>query len=262
MKLEKKTCILVGYARSGITVFNRSLASDSRLICLSEINSRYICPTSPNTPREQVEKWYDYKIQSDSIVNEIIEIKKRADILDKTLVVRDWSFGSFVPLKYNNYLPPLTLNTIDDIGKLLPIASICIVRNPVDVWLSMKNSVKTFHDKKLEYLFAFVRDVLNRNIIICKYEEFCTDPIRTLDKFYKYIGLESVREVNLSDHVTGDSNTPNSSRGAHLNHIRNLDRRPLNREDARFLLKETKATEIMNMLDYDQSYLGRVEATM
>jgi hypothetical protein len=93
----KKNLIITGYARAGITILNRCLSSDERLVCLSEINTKYTCPTQPNTPHQQVKDWYDIDILEKTTIEEISEILEYCERNSKNLVVRDWSFGSFVP---------------------------------------------------------------------------------------------------------------------------------------------------------------------
>lgn len=250
----KKIFILIGYARSGITVFNRCLASDKRLICLSEINSRFQCPTFLNTPHDQLKNWYGIKIKRSTTLTEIEYIKKYADKKDKILVIRDWSFGSFVPLKYNNFTPPQILNTIDDFTIQHETVPFCMVRNPIDVWLSMRDSPKTFHDKNLDYLYLFTKDVMKRQIPIFKYEDFCDNPINILEKVYESIGLHSINKIKFSNNVTGDVHT-SSSRGKNLNSVIKLTHRNLSIEDKNYLLSKTKIKEIMNMLNYSDTRL-------
>lgn len=47
-----KIDVMAGFVRCGVTLVNRYLASDNQLVCLAEINSRYTCPTEPNTVRK------------------------------------------------------------------------------------------------------------------------------------------------------------------------------------------------------------------
>jgi hypothetical protein len=194
--------------------------------------------------------WYGISIAESSILDEIGEVKRYTDREGKTLFIRDWSFGSFISLKYNDFSPPQTLNTIDDIGLRYKITPFCIVRNPIDVWLSMKNSLKSFHDKHLEYLHLFTKDILRRGLPILKYEDLCSDPLGFLDKVYKLMNLTPIRTMSLSDNVTGDNNLSGFSRGSHLREVIRLERRKLERGDALFLLNNTRASEIMNVLNY------------
>lgn len=249
---------MVGYASSGITLLNRCFAGDSRLVCLSEINSRFLCPTPINTPQEQFNVWYQEKIPKAPMLEEIRRIRFCAEQMNRMLLVRDWSFGSFVPLKYNNFHPSRTLNTVDDLKSEFGSSNVvifCMVRNPIDVWLSMKSSPKAFHDKNLEFLFEFIQDVQARGIRIFKYEDFCEDSLGVINSMYSFLGLEKIKYIKLSDNVTGDTNDPGSSRGLLLNEATPLPRRLLTKGDKLFLLRETRARHVMEMLNYDTKEL-------
>lgn len=246
--------IIVGYARSGITVLNRCLSSDKRLICLSEINTRYICPTLPNSPHQQAKNWYNLEINKTETVDEISELLRYSKNNTKSLIIRDWSFGSFVPSRHNCFNPLNTLNTIDDLTYKFPntFDIVCIVRNPIDVWLSMRYSERTFYDKHLDYLLNFIEDILKRKIKIVKYEDFCKEPQKVLKKIYSLINIEQPQDIKFSDNVTGDINFPLSSRGCGYDNIRPLERRCYSEKDYQLLKKETKVDQICNLLGYEK----------
>lgn len=246
--MKKTITVIVGYARSGVTLLDRYLSSDKRLVCLSEINSRYACPTSPNTIQGQIKSWYNLDLDNDlSFIDAVCSLLA----LDKQLVVRDWSFGSFVPLSYNDFRPTMTLNTIDDLkNNGLDCNIVCLVRNPVDVWLSMNNSKKTFHDKDLGSLESFILDVQKRDIHIVRYEDFCINPNKILTKIYNALGLSIPNVSNLSKNVTGDINFMESSRGATLPIACSLPRRAYTQADAHFIVNNTRAKNIAKMLSY------------
>lgn len=254
-----KTVVLVGYARSGVTILNRCLAGDDRFICLSEINSRFVCPTQPNSPHEQLSRWYGIHIEQESIIGELRNASESAENLNKIFILRDWSFGSFVPLKYNDFTPPGFLNTVDDLTDALlgEVSAFAFVRNPIDVWLSMKDSAKSFHDINLAYLKEFVLDVKKRNLPILKYEAFCEDQQTVLNEIYDIIGQLPLPNLSLSRNVIGDINYPAASRGADKDTVCKLPRRTLLPEDVCFLRNETYAREILDILGYaDQSLLN------
>lgn len=254
-----KIIVLVGYARSGVTVLNRCLSGDDRLICLSEINSRFTCPTLPNTPSEQLHKWYNVKINRSSTLSEIEAVSDFASSSDKTLIIRDWSFASFVPLEYNNFQPTKSLNTLHDITAHFHtknVGSFAFVRNPIDIWLSMNNSVKSFHDMRLAFLKEFVLEIINKKIPIFKYEDLCLNTHRTLDDMYNIIGKKVPSKIHLSRNVIGDTNYPKSSRGANSDRINLLPRREITNEEKRFLKNETQAKEILELLAYSDNLLS------
>jgi hypothetical protein len=246
--------IIVGYARSGVTVLNRCLSSDKRLICLSEINTKYICPTLQNSPHQQAKDWYNLEIKNAETVDEISELLKYSEGHTKSLIIRDWSFGSFVPSRYNNFTPSNTLNTIDDLTDKFPetFNIVCIVRNPVDVWLSMRYSERTFYDKHLDYLLKFTEDILKRKIKIVKYEDFCKEPQKVLKDIYSSINMEQPQNIKLSDNVTGDINFPLSSRGSGYDNVRSLERRDYTEKDRLLLKRDTRVDQICNLLGYER----------
>lgn len=250
--MPHKNLIIVGYARAGITILNRCLAGDNRLICLSEINSRYVCPTQPNTPQQQVKNWYNLNIDKREIMDEISEILSHTSVFDKILILRDWSFGSFVPSRYNNFTPTNTLNTVDDVSNKFPgkFETVCMVRHPADIWLSMRYSERTFYDKELSYLLKFTEDILKRKILIVKYEDFCKNPNEILNTIYKVINIDPPSKVVLSNNVIGDINYPTSSRGASLEQVTDLKRRNMTNEDYELLKKHTEVDKIAGLLGY------------
>jgi hypothetical protein len=248
-----KLVVIVGFARCGVTLINRYLASDKQLVCLAEINSRYVCPTEPNTIRNQLRDWYDVSIDRGLTIEELGSALIFCESSHKTLLVRDWSFGSFVPLKYNDFDPPKKLNTLDDIKANLGVEVdvFAVVRNPVDVWLSMNNSAKTFHDKKLEYYNNFVDDIIQREIPVFKYEDFCENKNQALNDIYKIIGKEMPNDLTLSLNVIGDINYPSSSRGASENSVCILERRGFSEEDLLFMKNRTHINNILQKLSYE-----------
>lgn len=249
-----KIVVIVGFARCGVTLVNRYIASDKQLVCLAEINSRYICPTEPNTVRGQLDEWYGISVKEGSTIEELKSALESCNSSGKTLLVRDWSFGSFVPLKYNDFKPIKTFNTIDDIETQLDVEVdvVAIVRNPIDVWLSMNNSVKTFHDKKFEGYKSFVDEILQREIPLFKYEDFCKNKDQVLAGIYKIIGKDMPSNLTLSSNVIGDINYPSSSRGASENNACIMERRSFSEEELSFMKEQTHINDILIKLFYKE----------
>lgn len=247
-----KTLIVANYARTGGTLLNRILAADDRLVCLSEINSRFTCPTEPNTAHTQVRQWYQMDISGSTPLQQIVAVHKQCDEQNKNLVIRDWSFASFVPLKYNNHNAPGTLNTIDGLQKHFPLEAIGLVRNPIDVWLSMYHSSKTFHDRSLTYYRQFVEDLLRRDIPVIKYEDLTTDPRKVIGQLYTKIDTIPPATILLSDHVTGDINFSDQRRTLNKNAVTQPTRRQCTQDEKRFIREETECLKILDLLNYAQ----------
>lgn len=256
---ETQCNIIINFARSGGTLLNRILATDQKFIVLSEINSRFKCPTVPNSPAEQLREWYKVEIDDGTILEELESCVSIAKSLKKQLFLRDWSFGSFVPLKYNNMCPTQTLNTIDDMSQICPINTVALVRNPIDVWLSMKYSPKTFHDIHLEYLSTYVKDIIRRQIPIVKYEDMTVSPATFTEQLYQILNIKEYTPfhtfVNLSKNVTGDIQFVDESREHNKEIIQPLDRRTLSTADIHFLLYKTQICELLELLNYENTLI-------
>ena len=245
---------MLSYARSGGTLLNRCICSLTNTLVLSEINIEALCPNSCSTIKEQAKKWYGIELRSDGFMENIAEIYEHSLSKKLTLVVRDWTFGSFVPSRYNNSQPSKSLATLDAIAESFPVVSFAFVRNAVDIWLSLKASPRTFYDKNLEYLYEFMKSLINKNIKIFKYENFCQNPIQEMKKICDYTGINyNDRFLNYADYknVTGDTDLSDYSRGIKQGIIGLLSRR----ETFEFYVDEinsnTKANEINRLLNYN-----------
>ena len=100
------------YARSGGTLLNRCLSCLPKTLVFSEINPDALCPTKYNTIKLQAKYWYGINTKDRGFESEVGSVYEYCATTDKTLVVRDWSFGSFVPLKYNNFSPSCDLSLL------------------------------------------------------------------------------------------------------------------------------------------------------
>ena len=85
---DTKCNIIINFARSGGTLLNRIIASDPKFIVVSEINSRFKCPTTPNSPAEQLLEWYKIKIERGTILQEIKSCASVAQALHKQFFTR------------------------------------------------------------------------------------------------------------------------------------------------------------------------------
>lgn len=245
--------VMLSYARSGGTMLNRCMSSIPNVLVLSEVNIEALCPNSCSTIKEQAQKWYGLKLKSDGFVENINEIYKYCLSQKKTLVIRDWSFGSFVPSRYNNLNPSKSLSTLEVISKSFPVIAFAFVRDPVDVWLSLKDSPRTFYDKNLEYLYKFTKSLIKEKIKIFKYEDFCNNPVQEMKKICSYVKIDySNLFLNYENfkNVTGDIDLPNSSRGIKQKKIGLLPRRESFNLFFDEIYKNTKASKISKILDY------------
>lgn len=250
----KHIIIVLAYARSGGTLLNRCINSIPNTLVLSEINIEALCPNSCSTIKEQARKWYDLKLRTDGFMENINEIYRYCISENLSLVVRDWTFGSFVPSRYNNCQPSKSLATLDAISKSFPVVSFAFVRNAIDIWLSLKASPRTFYDKNLECLYEFTKSLINKNIKIFKYEDFCQNPIQEMKKICDYTGINySDLFLDYADYknVTGDTDLPDHSRGIKQGKIGSLSRRDTYNLYIDEINSNTKANKINQLLNYD-----------
>lgn len=246
--------VMLCYARSGGTLLNRCLSCLPKTTVFSEINPEAICPTKISTLVDQSKYWYNLNINKGSFIDEIKQIKKSCDKDKNYIIIRDWTFGSFVPLKYNIFKPSSAL-ALSNILKKAKInkKEFAFVRNAKDVWLSMYASNKPFHDRQLNYLHKFIKTIKEKNIKIFKYEDFCSNPILEMKKMCKYLNIPYsplFLNYNLSSKATGDIDSPSPSRGIKIGKIALLPRRDVPKEIIEEIENSTKANQINEMLDY------------
>ena len=187
------TNIMYCYARSGGTIINRCIGSLPYTIVMSEVNEiegAGDVNTALRTIKDQAEGWYRIKINSEHFIENIKELHSIANKLNKKLVIRDWSFINFVPKRSNNFSPPNKLSLIKEFKKDKEFRFFAIVRDSIDVWLSLEHSSTLKNgDPKLEYLFKFIRELRKNNIKTFKYEDFCSNPDKFMIDLCKYTGL-------------------------------------------------------------------------
>lgn len=249
----KAIVIMLTYARSGGTLLNRCLASLPDTLMLSEVNIEALCPNSCSNLKDQASNWYGLTLHSDGFLENIEEIYNYCLENGKTLIIRDWSFGSFVPSRYNNFNPSKKLITLEEISKRFPVISFALVRDSIDVWLSFNASPRTFYDKKLEFLYEFSKTLIDNNIKIFRYEDFCRNPEIVIRKICNYANInysDQFKDFANYFKVTGDIDLPGHSRGIQKGEISLLTRRENYQELSEIINNDTKALIINQMLGY------------
>lgn len=244
---------MLSYARSGGTLLNRCLAILPNVVMLSEINAEAICPSSCGTIKDQMSKWYNLDLKSDGFIENINEIYEYCVTQELSLIIRDWTFGSFVPSRYNSFKPSKSFATLDLIVKKFPVRFFAFVRNPIDVWLSFEASPRTFYDKNLDFFYEFAQNLINRKVKFFKYEDFCLNPVREMKRICAYIDVDySDIFLNYMDfkNVTGDTDSLNCSRGVEQGFIKLLPRRKSFQFFTDEINSKTKANKINELLGY------------
>jgi hypothetical protein len=123
------------------------------------------------------------------------------------------------------------------LSERFPCVGVGLVRNPIDVWLSMHRSSKTFHDKTLIYYRQFVEDLLRRNVPIIKYEDLTNNPKEIVYRLYKALDMMPPETLDLSENVIGDINFADPERTFEKNMISKNVRRDFTQDEC-FLLKK------------------------
>ncbi len=250
----KPIIVMLSYARSGGTLLNRCMGSIPNTLVLSEINTEAICPNSCRTIKEQAKKWYNINLKSKTFLANIKELYKYCNSHNKTLLIRDWTFGSYVPSQYNNFQPTKSLATLKILSKNFPVISFAFVRDPIDVWLSLQDSPRTFYDKNLEFLHELSKSLIENKIKIFKYEDFCKEPIKEMKKICRHTKIKYNKlflDYNNFTNVTGDIDLPDASRGIKQGKITLLPRRKTFKKFSKYINSETKAKEIKKLLNYN-----------
>lgn len=254
MKNNKNNIVvMLSYARSGGTLLNRCIASMPNVVMFSEVNIEALCPSSCSSIKEQAKFWYGISLKSSNFLDNIEELYNYCLKNNKILVIRDWSFGSFVPSRYNNFKPSKELKTLNMISERFPVVPFAFVRNSIDVWLSFKASPRTFYDKNLDFLYEFSEELIKNNINFFLYEDFCKNPKKILKKICDYTGIifdNSFEGFSNYFKVTGDTDLPEHSRGFKKGKISSLSRRDDYNLFADFIENKTRAKDINKIFGY------------
>jgi len=206
------------------------------------------------TVRKQAEHWYGIPLSENGFGKTIEELETYCASVGKTLIVRDWSYVNFAPVEENGYSPPLEFLTLREIPTSVDVVPFAFVRDAIDVWISrdMPEPADFFSN----YL-SYVKKILELDIPIFKYEEFCTDPANTLKAICAAVGLEFSDITNSYmkfRNVNGDIQI--RSRGQARPEIRPLQRRKISRTSVRRLENSEAMVECNKLLGYSPKYSG------
>lgn len=169
--------IMISYGRSGSTLLNRCLGALPNTYVLAEVN-----PVASSDNRDhpdinvvayQAKEWFDIDIEADGFVESVLELKQKAEAKGKRLVVRDWSFVNFVPLRLNGQSPANELLTITSLAPHTQVAPFAFVRNLVDMWIS---SGMPEIEQYSKCYAAYAEAIVEMGMPVFTYEEFCQDP--------------------------------------------------------------------------------------
>lgn len=224
--------LLINYSRSGGTMISRVLGSIKNTILISEVHPNLDLMGSV---AEQAKKWYNIDITIEAYQNMVVELYTKSVSLNKRLIIRDFSFLDFTPNLYNKNAPSGTFSALKLLENKIPLIPFAFVRDAYDVWIS-----RNFPPYFSEYYLKYIEALVERNIPIFKYEDFCKNPTQELFKISKLIGV--THDENAIDqfinytNITGDNLLKSPSRGGRLEKIELLPRKKI----PAFLMKKSK----------------------
>ena len=251
---NKKITVMLSYARSGGTLLNRCLSALPNVVILSEINPEATWISGLNKISNQSERWYNIKIEDTNFINQIKQVKEHCDENNKHLIIRDFSYGSFVPRSYNNFNPSYTLLLLNALKETdIEITVFAFVRDAIDIWLSMNESQKKFYDRELSGLHKFTQLLISNSIRVFRYEDFCSNPEKEMRRICEYIKIpysEEFKNYYKVQNVTGDIRYPADSRSVNEKKIKLLKRRRVSKVIGREIEEKTMVFRINKLLDY------------
>jgi len=219
----KSTLVLINYARSGGTIFSRALSALPQVVLFSEVN-----PTlnALGNIRQQAKDWHNIEIADGTFEEMAQEAYNVCSENEKQLVLRDFTFINFTPHALNQYKPKKEFEILSSLQNQIPLRPIALVRNAIDVWIS-RGCPPEFSVHYLDYVQALV----DSNIKMYKYEDFCKNPNQMLREMCNDIGLtfhpQAIEKATFIRNITGDTDLRNNSRGNLLNKIKPLPRQRL-----------------------------------
>ena len=259
--------LMICFARSGGTILNKCLGSLPNVVMLSEVN-----PVgggwgkeglnSFTTVKAQAKNWYQIDLNSDDFVESILELEQKCEDSGKHLVIRDWSFVNFEMHEYNNCNPANRFLTLEELEGKCNVIPFAFIRDSIDVWIS-RGTPKTeeFFDSYLSY----VKEILDKDIQIFRYEDFCRNSELTIKNICSYTGLkysDSYQNYASFENVNGDVQIKGGSRGMKQDEIKLLPRKPLPKDKIIEVNRCEKMIEANRLLEYQDSYHGNLSTKM
>lgn len=259
--------VMLCFARSGGTIINQCLGSLPNVVMMSEVS-----PLGGGagkgqiyyqTIKSQAKNWYGIELSSDEndFVESTLELEKICEKDNRQLIIRDWSYINFVPIKENNYNPPQKLLILDVFHGKCKLIPFVFVRDAIDIYISfLKHNLsitKYDFEEFFHYYLTYVKAILDINCPIFKYEDFTLHPGKIIKNICNYSGLKyssSYRNFKTFNKVNGDVQFGKSSRGIRQNNIRPLLRRIIPKNKIIEINQCTKMVEVNSLLGYPPLY--------
>lgn len=254
--------LMICFSRSGGTLLSRILGSDENIILISEINSKIgVTPdhkaVSPELAlKMQMEKWHGVSLRGETFNDAFNDLLEYCDRHAKQLVLRDWTFIDFYPSCWNNYTPSYRFTTLEKIENIVPIKKMVLVRDAIDVYLSMSVSLNEFSNHYLKYILY----VHEKSMPLLKYEDLVNDPKYSLSKLNHEIGKffsGNIHDYYKNESVTGDSQLGKQSRGVRSKSIALFPRKYISKNLRKKINSNKKLHAANQILNYSMLYESR-----
>lgn len=253
--------VMICFARSGGTILNQCLGSLPKTVFISEVSplagNWRKNKTCVGTIKEQAKHWYDIDLKSNSFAENALELAEVCERSGRRLVVRDWTFGGYLPTTINPGPTPdriLSLEALENRCEVLPF---CFVRDPIDVWLSLTKRMHIEMERFFAQYLKYIQDIKVRNITVFKYEDFVRRPEETIRQICQYAGLEfsdSWKNYMSYGKVIGDTVFDPHSRGRKAGTIKMIPRRYLPKKRIIELNRCKEMIRANELLGYPTSY--------
>lgn len=216
------------------------------LVLVSEVNPVGNAYTSIS---DQARQWYGIAIPKGSYAQELEALQQWCREHDKKLLIRDFSFNNFYPNIRNDLHPSQQLEAL----KMNVSGKFAFVRDAYDVWISQQ-----FPKNFSSYYLNYVEQLIEKQIPIFKYEDFCLRPEEELAKMTQIIGCERSDEALLNfqknQKVTGDNQMDRISRGRQEISIRQFPRKRISKHLEKQALADTKMSQSNQLLGYSGNF--------
>ena len=238
-------------ASSGGTIISRCLAAMPSVVLLSEVHPLEVRPNvfNPYDPLQEFLGRYGGLAMSEADVAAVFSerirlIAERCEQEDRTLVLRDHSHADFfMGAPYG----PRLLASLRDVR---PVKSVVTVRDPLDMFLSMRASgfipAETDFETVCGHYLAFLDTYAK--VTCFRYEDFARDPDAWLAEFCGHLAIpydDAYRDRFASVRLTGDS-----GRGRSLSGIGEVPRRPIPSDDLPGVFSSPTYRVLCERLDY------------
>ncbi len=240
--------LLICYARSGGTMLSRCLSSMENTFVASEVHPKY----NVHLNLAQQSKKIGINLKSGDYLNQVIDLNKQLEEQGKRLVLRDWTFIDFTPHDINNFETSNRLLQYEMLVAELPLIPVVFVRDAIDIWISRWCPPAFFKVYK-----NYISEILDKNLSIFKYEDFCEHPEIEMKKLCQILDLpyepKFLKSYN-NQFVYGDMDASGNSRGLQQKKIERLKRKRIARPLIKWLNQQKEMREINKWMNYPESY--------